>query len=64
MKLLMMFLLLHTIIVIQAAPVGSDTARRASIAGSSRFFLYGQFYELFLKYAGVWKHGRRIGDQQ
>ncbi|KAG1814607.1 uncharacterized protein BJ212DRAFT_1300422 [Suillus subaureus] len=35
MKLLMMFLLLHTLIIIWAAPAGSNTARRASIAGSS-----------------------------
>lgn len=60
MKLLMMFLLLHTIVVIKAAPIGSNTARRTSIAESSGFFLYGQ---LFFEYARVWKHGRRIGDQ-
>ncbi|KAG2130295.1 uncharacterized protein EDB93DRAFT_84181 [Suillus bovinus] len=35
MKLLMMFVLLHTIIIILAAPAGSNTARRLSIAGSS-----------------------------
>lgn len=43
MKLLMMFFLLHTTIVIQAAPIGSDTARRASIAESSVIVTQGTY---------------------
>ncbi|KAG1844535.1 hypothetical protein DFJ58DRAFT_802742 [Suillus subalutaceus] len=35
MKLLMIFFLLHTFIIIWAAPARSNTARRASIAGAS-----------------------------
>ncbi|KAG2143367.1 hypothetical protein BD769DRAFT_1422931 [Suillus cothurnatus] len=35
MKLLMMFLLLHTVVITLAAPAGSNTAQRAPVAESS-----------------------------
>ncbi|KAG1842799.1 hypothetical protein C8R48DRAFT_780908 [Suillus tomentosus] len=43
MKLMMMFLLLHTAIIILAAPAGSDTASRASTAGSSVIMTQGTY---------------------
>ncbi|KAG2116450.1 uncharacterized protein F5147DRAFT_672894 [Suillus discolor] len=43
MKLMMMFLLLHTAIIILAIPAGSNTARRASTAGSSVIMTQGTY---------------------
>ncbi|KAG2074438.1 hypothetical protein BDR04DRAFT_1093145 [Suillus decipiens] len=43
MKLLMMFCLLHTIIIILAAPAGSNTALRALITGSPVITTQGTF---------------------
>ncbi|KAG2054442.1 hypothetical protein BDR06DRAFT_416563 [Suillus hirtellus] len=43
MKLMMIFLLLHTAIIILAAPAGSDTAGRASTAGSSVITTQGTY---------------------
>ncbi|KAG1741611.1 hypothetical protein EDB19DRAFT_702317 [Suillus lakei] len=43
MKLLMMFLLLHTVIIIMAAPAGSNIAQRVSIAGSAVMMTQGTY---------------------
>lgn len=59
MKLMMMFLLLHTAIIILAAPVGSDTARRASTAGSSVIMYVIPRPSRILKLTGICFPGRR-----
>jgi hypothetical protein len=43
MKLLTMFLLLHTVVITLAAPAGSNTAQRASIAESSVIMTQGAY---------------------